>query len=101
MNMALFDLDNTLLGGDSDYLWGEFLVGIGAVAGDAHQRDNARYLAQYQAGELDVREFGDEPEDKGEDERGPISLVYNRPYLVPIGQNRKTADQHKNDDKDD
>ncbi len=57
MNMALFDLDNTLLGGDSDYLWGEFLVGIGAVARDAHRRDNARYLAQYRAGELDVREF--------------------------------------------
>jgi len=31
MSMALFDLDNTLLGGDSDYLWGEFLVSVGAV----------------------------------------------------------------------
>jgi HAD superfamily hydrolase (TIGR01490 family) len=57
MSMALFDLDNTLLGGDSDYLWGEFLVGIGAVDREAHQRENARYLAQYQAGVLDVHEF--------------------------------------------
>ena len=57
MDMALFDLDNTLLGGDSDYLWGEFLVSIGAVAAQTHQRENARFLAQYQAGVLDVREF--------------------------------------------
>ncbi len=57
MSMALFDLDNTLLGGDSDYLWGEFLVSIGAVDKQAHQRENARYFAQYQAGVLDVHEF--------------------------------------------
>ena len=57
VNMALFDLDNTLLGGDSDYLWGEFLVSIGAVSAEVHQRENARYLAQYQAGVLDVHEF--------------------------------------------
>ena len=57
VNMALFDLDNTLLGGDSDYLWGEFLVGIGAVAAEEHQRENQRYLAQYQAGLLDIHEF--------------------------------------------
>lgn len=57
MTMALFDLDNTLLGGDSDYLWGEFLVGVGAVDKQVHQRENARYLAQYQAGALDVHEF--------------------------------------------
>jgi len=57
MSMALFDLDNTLLGGDSDYLWGEFLVSIGAVDEQAYQRENARYFAQYQAGVLDVHEF--------------------------------------------
>jgi HAD superfamily hydrolase (TIGR01490 family) len=57
MSMALFDLDNTLLGGDSDYLWGEFLVSVGAVDKQAHQRENARYFAQYQAGALDVHEF--------------------------------------------
>ena len=57
MSMALFDLDNTLLAGDSDYLWGEFLVGVGAVDKQLHQRENARYFAQYQAGALDVREF--------------------------------------------
>ncbi len=38
LSMALFDLDNTLLGGDSDYLWGEFLISIGALDKEAHQR---------------------------------------------------------------
>jgi len=55
--MALFDLDNTLLGGDSDYLWGEFLVNVGAVAEDAHRRENQRFFADYQAGKLDVEAF--------------------------------------------
>ena len=57
MNMALFDLDNTLLGGDSDYRWGEFLVSIGVVDKAAHQRQNERYFAQYLAGVLDMHEF--------------------------------------------
>jgi HAD superfamily hydrolase (TIGR01490 family) len=55
--MALFDLDNTLLGGDSDYLWGEFLIAMGAVDGPAHRRENQRYFAQYQAGVLDIDAF--------------------------------------------
>ena len=57
MGTALFDLDNTLLGGDSDYLWGQYLVSIGAVDPDSHQRENARFLSEYQEGVLDVREF--------------------------------------------
>jgi len=57
MTVALFDLDNTLLGGDSDYLWGEFLADVGAVAGEQHRRENERYLAQYQAGTLDIDAF--------------------------------------------
>ncbi len=57
MNMALFDLDNTLLSGDSDYRWGEFLVSIGVVDKAAHQRQNERYFAQYQAGVLDIHAF--------------------------------------------
>lgn len=55
--MALFDLDNTLLGGDSDYLWGEFLVSVGAVDKEAHRQENARYFDQYQAGTLDIDAF--------------------------------------------
>ena len=55
--MALFDLDDTLLGGDSDYLWGEFLAGIGAVDESRHRRENARFFEQYRSGSLDVEAF--------------------------------------------
>jgi len=57
MALALFDLDNTLLDGDSDYLWGCFLVEHGVVDGDIYQRENQRFYEQYLAGCLDIREF--------------------------------------------
>jgi len=55
--LALFDLDNTLLGGDSDYLWGRFLVEEGLVDGERYERENQRFYAQYHAGTLDIHEF--------------------------------------------
>jgi len=55
--LAIFDLDNTLLSGDSDYLWGRFLAETGAVDGEAYERENLRFFRQYQAGELDIYEF--------------------------------------------
>ncbi|MDS4028787.1 MAG: HAD family hydrolase [Candidatus Contendobacter sp.] len=57
MSLAIFDLDNTLLGGDSDYLWGRFLVEQGLVDGEYYERENQRYYDQYQAGTLDIHEF--------------------------------------------
>ncbi|MDC8759592.1 HAD family hydrolase [Janthinobacterium fluminis] len=53
MNLALFDLDHTLLPIDSDHEWGQFLVRIGAVDGAAFARQNDAFFAQYQAGTLD------------------------------------------------
>ena len=46
MALALFDLDNTLLDGDSDYLWGQYLVehGNGSVDAQRHARENRRFL---------------------------------------------------------
>lgn len=55
--LAIFDLDNTLLAGDSDYLWGKFLAGTGAVDGERYERENLRFYRQYQAGDLDIHEF--------------------------------------------
>ncbi len=55
--LAIFDLDNTLLAGDSDYLWGQFLVEQGIVNGPAYQQDNRRFYEQYKAGSLDINEF--------------------------------------------
>lgn len=57
MALALFDLDNTLLGGDSDYLWGRFLVEQGLVDGTHYEQENQRFYSQYQAGTLDIHEF--------------------------------------------
>jgi len=55
--LALFDLDNTLLGGDSDYLWGRFLVEQGIVDGDAYEQQNQQFYDQYKAGTLDIQAF--------------------------------------------
>jgi HAD superfamily hydrolase (TIGR01490 family) len=57
VSIALFDLDNTLIGGDSDYLWGCFLAEHGIVDGDFYERENRRFYDQYKAGELDIHEF--------------------------------------------
>ena len=57
MSLAIFDLDNTLLGGDSDYLWGEFLVSQGLVDGEDYRRRNERFYEDYKAGTLDIYEF--------------------------------------------
>ena len=57
MSLAIFDLDNTLIAGDSDHLWGEFLVEQGVVDADVYRRENDRFYAEYQAGTLDIMEF--------------------------------------------
>lgn len=57
MSLAIFDLDNTLLGDDSDYLWGQFLVEQGLVDGESYERENQRFYDAYQAGTLDIQAF--------------------------------------------
>ena len=57
MNLAIFDLDNTLLGGDSDYLWGRFLVEQGIVDAAHYERENQRFYDEYKSGQLDIHEF--------------------------------------------
>lgn len=56
-NIALFDLDHTLLPIDSDYEWGQFLARTGAVDANVFARRNAEFFAQYQAGTLDPVEY--------------------------------------------
>jgi HAD superfamily hydrolase (TIGR01490 family) len=55
--LAIFDLDNTLLGGDSDYLWGMFLVENNLVDGDHYAQENERFYREYDEGTLDIFEF--------------------------------------------
>ncbi|MFZ4653501.1 MAG: HAD family hydrolase [Methylococcaceae bacterium] len=57
MTLAIFDLDNTLLAGDSDYLWGSFLVDRGLVDPLAYEAANTRFYEDYQMGKLDIDAF--------------------------------------------
>ena len=57
MTLAIFDLDNTLLGGDSDYLWGEYLIEQGIVDEHTYRRENDRFYDEYKSGTLDIFEF--------------------------------------------
>ena len=57
MRLAIFDLDHTLLAGDSDHLWGEFMIAQGLVEGDSYKRQNDRFYADYQAGTLDIAAY--------------------------------------------
>jgi HAD superfamily hydrolase (TIGR01490 family) len=57
VSLAIFDLDNTLLRGDSDHAWGTFLVERQRVDGETYRRANEHFYAQYKAGTLDIMEF--------------------------------------------
>jgi len=56
-NLALFDLDNTLLAGDSDYNWGLFLINEGLLDGASHQARNEQFYQDYKNGTLDIYAF--------------------------------------------
>jgi len=55
--LAIFDLDHTLLSGDSDHAWGQFLVDRGLVDPEVHQQRNDHFYEQYKAGSLDIHEY--------------------------------------------
>ncbi len=55
--LALFDLDNTLLAGDSDHAWGEFLISKQLVEETTHRAENDRYYQQYREGKLDIHAY--------------------------------------------
>ena len=57
MTLALFDLDNTLLNGDSDHAWGMYLAEIGAVDAAQQQKMQDYFYQQYLLGSLDINEF--------------------------------------------
>ncbi|RUM41360.1 MAG: HAD-IB family hydrolase [Desulfobulbus sp.] len=57
MTLAIFDLDNTLLSGDSDYGWGEFLVRKNIVDKHHYEAENLRFYELYKQGNLDIYEY--------------------------------------------
>ena len=59
MRLALFDLDNTLLNGDSDFEWAQFLIEQGVLDRELFEAKNLAFYEQYKAGTLDIHEFLD------------------------------------------
>jgi len=59
MRLALFDLDNTLLAGDSDFEWAQFLIDKGVLDRELYEARNQHFFEQYKAGTLDIHEFLD------------------------------------------
>ncbi|MDT8387758.1 MAG: HAD family hydrolase [Thiogranum sp.] len=103
MALALFDLDNTLLNGDSDYLWGCFLVEHGIVDGEHYEAENRRFYDQYLEGTLDIHAFLDfqlrplaaHPRDQLEHWRSEFLATKIEPILLPRATdllNRHRAD---------
>ncbi len=56
-DLILFDLDNTLLAGDSDHSWAQFLIETGVLDGASYAARNDAFYAQYKAGTLNIYEF--------------------------------------------
>jgi len=59
MRLALFDLDNTLLAGDSDFEWAQFLIDQGVLDREVYEARNQHFYEQYKAGTLNIDEFLD------------------------------------------
>ncbi|ARO86879.1 phosphoserine phosphatase [Nitrosospira lacus] len=59
MKLALFDLDNTLLVGDSDFEWAQFLIEQRVLDREVYEARNVEFYEQYKAGTLDIHEFLD------------------------------------------
>jgi HAD superfamily hydrolase (TIGR01490 family) len=57
LNLAIFDLDNTLLAGDSDFQWGQFLIEKGLLKREEHEARNIEFYEDYKAGRLDIHAF--------------------------------------------
>lgn len=101
MSLAIFDLDNTLIAGDSDYLWGQYLVDNGIVDRIVYEETNARFYEDYKNGTLDIvrfLEFALGPLAEHEPEtlyRWRTAFIEEkiRPILLPIA--RTLIEQHR------
>ena len=56
-SLTVLDMDNTLIAGDSDYGWAQFLIETGALDAELYERRNAGFFADYKAGTLDIHAF--------------------------------------------
>lgn len=95
MKLAIFDLDNTLLGGDSDHAWGEFLIHAGLVDPEEHRRRNDAFYQQYQQGGLDMHayvEFSVQPiVGMTTEQLRPLQAEFLRRFIEPMRLPRAEA----------
>jgi len=88
MTLAIFDLDNTLIAGDSDHLWGDFLCDRGLVEEASFRAANEQFYADYQRGELDISaylEFALSPlAGRTPAELAPLQRDFLRERIAPI-----------------
>ncbi|MCI5136494.1 MAG: HAD-IB family hydrolase, partial [Candidatus Electrothrix sp. AW2] len=102
MALALFDLDNTLLAGDSDYEWGRFLIQQGLVDATWYEAENNRFYEQYKQGILDIYEFSAfsfQPlAERSMEELQQLHAEFMRQVIQPIigEQAQALVDKHKN-----
>ena len=101
MPLALFDLDNTLLAGDSDYEWGRFLIKKGLVDETYYEAENNRFFEQYKQGALDIYEFcafSFQPlAEHGMERLQALRAEFMRDVIEPMigGRARAVVDKHK------
>ncbi len=99
--LALFDLDNTLLQGDSDHAWGEFLISKKLVNEPEHRAKNDYFHAQYRDGKLDIHgyvAFTLEPIlHLNDDQRNKLHAEFMAHSVTPIvlEKGRALVKQHK------
>lgn len=88
MSLAIFDLDNTLIAGDSDHLWGEFLIEQGKVDAEHYRERNDFFYSAYQQGALDIHaylEFALTPlQGFSPDELAALHLTFMQHKIHPI-----------------
>lgn len=101
MSLAIFDLDNTLIAGDSDHSWGEFLIHKQLVDPDEYRRHNDLFYHDYQAGTLDIDaylRFALEPLTRQEPERlAELRSEFMIQWIEPLMLERAQVllDQHR------
>ena len=105
VSLAIFDLDNTLIADDSDYLWGQFLVDQGIVDRIQYEEANAKFYEDYKEGNLDIVEFlnfslkplaDNEPEKlyqwREQFIRGTITPILLEPALKLVNKHKEKGD---------
>lgn len=102
MSLAIFDLDNTLIAGDSDHLWGEFLIDQGRVDAGHYRERNDFFYQAYQQGTLDIHaylEFALAPlRGFSQNELAALHLAFMQHKIHPIllPKAKTLIEQHRN-----